>query len=241
MNKQQRDIPFFLWLQAYLSSSKRKAEVNATQKTSIKWNTSTKGVMKTNHPPLEPLTYGKKNIQAIPLVPSDSKNDDTYATKEIVSKVHEQQNYSNLILKTINNQTEKIETVLNSIKSVIITKQNPLLKPPAEKLIIIPNHIPTNVQLSNKHIHISDEFAAHLSLRLNSFNLKDTIEKGKEKVSSFRFDRSPHNIEASSSKTSSTIDDSERVQLNSLVKPELQKAYYHRQPQLIFFMKKALN
>lgn len=111
---------------------------------------------------------------------------------------------------------------------MIITKQNPLLKPPAEKPIVIPSYIPTNVQLSDKPIKLSDEFVAQLSSQLNSLSLTDTVEKGKNKVSSSRSERSLHNIEASSSETSSAIDDSEIIQLNSLVKPEPQRTYYHR-------------
>lgn len=107
---------------------------------------ATKGIVETNHPPLEPFTYGNKNIQAILILPTKSKKYDTYATKELVSQVQEQQNFFNLILKTINNQTEMIETILNLVEPVInyieimvITKQNPLLKPPTEKPSVIPS------------------------------------------------------------------------------------------------------
>lgn len=77
MDKQKKDIPFFLWFHAYLSFLKKKEkplEVNASEKISIKWSTHTKGPIEANHPPLKPLVYGKKNVQVIPLISTDIKD-----------------------------------------------------------------------------------------------------------------------------------------------------------------------
>lgn len=239
IDKQKNDIPFFLWFQVYLSFLKKKErplEVNASKKTSIKWSTHTKGPIKANHPPLEPLVYGKKNVQAIPLVSTDRKDSACPASQENIAQLQEQQNYSNLILKTISNQTERIETVLNtvepminSIESVVITKQNPLTKPPVEKPTVIPSYIPPNIHLSDEPIKLSDEFAVQLVTRLNTLSLKDTLEKGKTKASSSRSDRSLNNLEEeSSSELSSYSEEPVQQTLNSLVKLEPHTTYYHR-------------
>lgn len=171
MDRQKRDLPFFPWLVSYLKSQKRKEEtpeVNVTEKTSMRWNTQTKGPIESNHPPLEPLVYGKKNILANPLKQTENKDLTCLVSQENFAHLQEQQNYSNLILKTISNQTERIETVLNtvepvisSIEFVVITKQNPLTRPPVEKPTVVPSYIPPNIHLSNEPSNYL------MSLRLN--------------------------------------------------------------------------
>ena len=222
-------IMFFTWFQIYSSQHGLEypfREVQVNSKTT-QWQMKN-GSVESIHPPLRQIgfDYQSVNINASPFKIIDDSNE---VSKKDVSKIMEQNNFTNQHLHTIGQQLNRIE---ETVQTPISTVLHPTLDQPVFK----PHEIPTRFnkslskpdfvsELDKKLVEAKRQISDSISNQLSSIIVPDTPEPSSRMTGRIAvLDQTDSDTNSISSKQSKTCPN----ELNKLKWKDPQKLYYSK-------------